>query len=80
MRFPVQKNSHFSRSGGEVYAGFWWVNLTEGDHFEDLVIDGRIVVKWIFDKWDGGIDWKDLAQDKDRWRALVNALMNVRHP
>ena len=28
----------------------------------------------------GGMDWIDLVQDKDRWRALVNALMNVKVP
>ena len=26
----------------------------------------------------GGIDWIDLAQDRDRWRVLVNAVMNLR--
>jgi hypothetical protein len=38
---------------------------------------GRITIKWIFRKCDGGRDWIDLAQDRDRWAAVVNAVMSL---
>jgi hypothetical protein len=28
-------------------------------------------------RWMGGIDWIDLAQDRDRWRAFMNTVMNL---
>ena len=59
-----------------MHTGFWCGNPWEGDHLEDSGIDGRITLKLIFYKWDGGMDWIDLAQDRKRWRALVNAVMN----
>jgi len=36
----------------EVYTGFRWGNRTEGDHLGDAGLDGRIILRWIFRKWD----------------------------
>jgi hypothetical protein len=55
-----------------VCAGFWWGNLRERDLWEDPGIDGRIVLRWIFRKWDVGY-----GLDRDRWQAFVNAVMNL---
>jgi hypothetical protein len=44
----------------------------------DPGIDGRIILRWIFRKWDaGGMGWIDLAQVRDRWWALVNVVLNL---
>jgi hypothetical protein len=59
--------------------GFWWGNLRERDQWGDPGVDGRIILRGIFRKWDvEGMDWLGVAQDRDRWRALVNAVMNLR--
>jgi hypothetical protein len=63
-----------------VHTGLGWGDLREGDHLGDPGVDGRKILKWIFKTWDGDMDWIELAQDRDRWRALVNAVMNFRVP
>jgi hypothetical protein len=39
---------------GEMYAGFWCGNLREKDHLRETGLDWRIILRWIFRKWDGG--------------------------
>jgi hypothetical protein len=48
---------------------------------QDQDVDGLTILKWILREvgWDG-MDWIDLTQDRDQWRALVNAVMNLRVP
>jgi len=35
-----------------MYTGFWWINLREREHSGDPGVDGRIILRWIFKKWD----------------------------
>ena len=47
---------------------------------ENPGVDGRIILRPIFRKWDVDMGWIELAQDRDRWRALVNAVINLQVP
>jgi len=62
-----------------VYTGFWWGNLRERDHLEAPQVDGKVKVDLQEVGW-GGTDWIELAQDRDRWRAHINMVMNLRFP
>jgi hypothetical protein len=44
----------------EAWIWFWWENIRERDHLEDPDLDGRIILGWIFRKWDVGI-WTGLG-------------------
>jgi hypothetical protein len=62
---------------------FWWESQKEKRPLGRPIHRGRIILKWILTRdrmgW-YGMDWIDLAQDRDRWRALVNTVMNLRVP
>jgi hypothetical protein len=61
-----------------VQTGLRWGNLRARDHLEGPGADRRIILKLIFRKWDGGMGWIDLVNYMGGWRALVNAVMNLR--
>jgi len=59
---------------------FLWGNLRERDHFgKPGVCDDNIKLD-LQEVPCGGLDWIEMAQDRDRWRALVNKVMNHRVP
>jgi hypothetical protein len=56
---------------------FWWEDLMERNHLEDLAVDGDSINIDLQDVGWRDMDWIDLAQDRNRWRALVDAVMNI---
>ena len=57
---------------GEVRTGFLWGNLRKRDYLEDPGLDGRIILKWIFMKWNGawtGLSWFRIGTGSVHWEC-----------
>jgi len=65
----------------EVCTGCCWGSLRERGHWGDQDVDGRDNIKMDLQEVGGGRgDWMELAQDRDRWRALVGTVRDFRVP
>jgi hypothetical protein len=49
-----------------MHIGYWWESHKERDHGDVQDV--------------GGLDWVDMAQDRDQWSALVDTVLNLRVP
>jgi hypothetical protein len=61
--------------GGVVHKGYWCGNVREKTNLEDLGARGRIILKLSL-KCVGNMKCIDLAQERDKGRAVVNTVMN----
>ena len=56
--------------------GLWWGNVEERDNLGDPVVDGRIILKWIFRKWDVGVwtgsSWLRIEREAGSFSAVMN--------
>ena len=69
---------HVARMGKEdAYTGFWWGNRPLGRPRRRWEYNIKMHIQEV---GCGSMDWIELAQDRDRWQALVNAVMNLRVP
>jgi phenylpropionate dioxygenase-like ring-hydroxylating dioxygenase large terminal subunit len=63
----------------EMHTGFSWASDRKRPLGSPRSRWG-ITLKWIFKKWDEGVEWTDLNQHRVMWPALMNTVMNLRVP
>jgi hypothetical protein len=60
-----------------THIGLWWENSRKRDDLEEPSVYKRIILKWIFKKCEGCVKWIDLAQNRDKWLALVSVVIKL---
>jgi hypothetical protein len=65
----------------EMHTRFWEGNPGKRDNFKDLCIDGRLIIRYILKEicWEG-MDWTDLAKDRDKWWSVLNVVIGLQGP
>lgn len=56
---------------------FWLENLNRKDRSEDVCVNGRMILKWVLKQ---NVDGIHVSEDRDRWRALGNTVMDLPVP
>jgi hypothetical protein len=57
---------------------FWWESPKERDHSEDQGVGGCTGSEWMLGGLAWGCGWIRLAQNRNRWRVVISAVMNLR--
>jgi len=62
---------------GEVHTGIWWRNLKTRHHLEDQYVYMMIILKGVLNMLFCSVECINVAHDRDKWRAVVNTVMNL---
>jgi hypothetical protein len=63
-----------------MHVAYWRGSHKARDHWKGQDVGGWTILKWVLLReigWEG-INWIDVAQDRDQWRALVNTVVDHR--
>jgi len=63
-----------------MHTQFWLKNRKGTDHSEDVDEDGMIILQWMFKEIGWDVNWIHVSQDRYRWWAVVNTVMNLWAP
>jgi hypothetical protein len=66
--------------GNATCQRFWWKTQKERDCLKDLGEDAGVLLRWTLRTYDGIVWSSHPVRDKEKWRAVVNTVMNLAVP